>query len=59
VNFVPPDELLIGHVKDFCNNTPLIAALSHEHEDTVLYLLSLQGEDSPPLNLNARRVEES
>jgi len=38
VNFVPPDELLlIGHVKDVWTNTPLLAALSHEHEDVALY----------------------
>jgi len=56
VNFVTPDELLlIGHVKDACNDTPLLAALSHEHEDVALYLLSMpRGDHSPPLNLNAR-----
>ncbi len=36
-----------------------MAALSQRHEDMVLYLLSLQGGYSPPLNLNARFVEES
>ena len=53
VNFIPPDGLVID--PDAYDDTPLLAALAHGHEDMALYLLSLpRGDHSPPLALNAR-----
>lgn len=60
VNFVPPDELLLGPPAAYDNtpllaDTPLLAAVSGKHEHMALCLLSLpRGDHSPPLNLNER-----